>query len=179
HIVSDPCPECRGEGRERGQTTLTVRIPAGVQEGNYIPLHGQGEVGPRGGPAGDCLVFIEEKEHDYFIRDGDHVIYRLPLGFAQAALGAEVEVPTLSGKALLKIPAGTQSGRVFRMGGRGIPDVNGRGVGDQLVEVVLWTPEGLSRRERELFTELAELEKERVAQEGESFFAKVCKAFGS
>ncbi|MDE2706220.1 MAG: molecular chaperone DnaJ, partial [Gemmatimonadota bacterium] len=147
--------------------------------GNYIPLRGQGEVGPRGGPTGDCLVFIEEKEHDYFIRDGNHVIYRLPLGFAQAALGVEVEVPTLSGKALLKIPAGTQSGRVFRMGGRGIPDVNGRGVGDQLVEVVLWTPEGLSRRERELFTELAEFEKERVAKEGESFFAKVRNAFRS
>ena len=179
HIVSNPCPECRGEGRERGQTTLPVRIPAGVQEGNYIPLRGQGEVGPRGGPAGDCLVFIEEKEHDYFIRDGNHVIYRLPLGFGQAALGAEVEVPTLSGKALLKIPAGTQSGRVFRMGGRGIPDVNGRGVGDQLVEVVLWTPEGLSRRERELFAELAELEQVRVAKEGEGFFAKVCNAFRS
>ena len=148
-------------------------------EGNYIPLRGQGEVGPRGGSAGDCLVFIEEKEHDYFTRDGSHVIYQLPLGFGQAALGAEVEVPTLSGKAMLKIPAGTQSGRVFRMGGRGIPDVNGRGVGDQLVEVVLWTPEGLSRRERELFTELAQLEQVRVAREGESFFAKMRKAFRS
>ena len=179
HIVSNPCPECRGEGRERGQTTLTVRIPAGVQEGNYIPLRGQGEVGPRGGPSGDCLVFIEEKEHDYFVRDGNHVIYQLPLGFAQATLGASVEVPTLAGKAMLKIPAGTQSGRVFRMGGRGIPDVNGRGVGDQLVEVVLWTPEGLSRRERELFSELAQLEQARVAKEGESFLAKMRKAFRS
>ncbi len=178
-IVTNPCSECGGEGRERGQTTLTVRIPAGVQEGNYIPLRGQGEVGPRNGPSGDCLVFIEEIEHEYFTRDGNHVIYQLPLGFGQAALGAEIEVPTLLGKVMLKIPAGTQSGRVFRMGGKGIPDVNGRGVGDQLVQAVLWTPQDLDRKERELFTELARIEAERVAMEGEGFFAKVRKAFGS
>ena len=178
-LIADPCRECGGEGRERGQTTLTVRIPAGVQEGNYIPLRGQGEVGPRGGPPGDCLVFIEEEEHEYFTRDGNHVIYQLPLGFGQAALGAEIEVPTLAGKAVLKIPVGTQTGRVFRMSGKGIPDVNGRGIGDQLVQAVLWTPQDLNRREHELFAELVQLEEQRVAAEGESFFAKVRKAFGS
>lgn len=178
-LIADPCRECGGEGRERGKTTLTVRIPAGVQEGNYIPLRGQGEVGPRGGPPGDCLVFIEEQEHKYFTRDGNHVIYQLPLGFGQAALGAEIEVPILAGKAVLKIPAGTQTGRVFRMSGKGIPDVNGRGIGDQLVQAVLWTPQDLDRRERELFAELAQIEAERVAAEGESFFAKMRKAFGS
>ena len=177
--VASPCPECDGDGRERGQTTLSVRIPAGVQEGNYIPLRGQGEVGPRGGPPGDALVFIEEQEHEYFTRDGNHVIYQLPLGFGQAALGAEIKVPILAGSAALKIPSGTQSGRVFRMSGKGIPDVNGRGGGDQLVQVILWTPEDLSRRERELFTELAQLEEERVAAGGEGFFAKVRKAFGA
>ena len=103
----------------------------------------------------------------------------MPLGFGQAAIGAEVEVPTLDGKAILKIPPGTQTGRVFRMSGKGIPDVNGRGVGDQLVQVVLWTPQDLNRKERELFTELARIEAERVAMEGEGFFAKVRKAFGS
>jgi molecular chaperone DnaJ len=156
-----------------------VRIPAGVQEGNYIPLRGQGEVGPRGGPPGDCLVFIEEEEHPYFTRDGNHVIYQLPLGFGQAVLGAVIEVPILGGKAELKIPAGTQSGRVFRMNRKGIPDVNGRGVGDQLVQVVLWTPQDLNRREHELFAELAQIEEERAAAEGEGFFEKVRKAFGS
>ena len=176
-LISDPCRECNGEGRVRGQTTLTVRIPAGVQEGHYIPLRAQGEVGPRGGPPGDCLVFIEEEEHEYFTRDGNHVIYQLPLGFGQAALGAEVEVPTLVGKAMLKIPPGTQTSRVFRMSGKGIPDVNGRGVGDQLVQAVLWTPQDLNRRERELFAELAELESERVTAEGEGFFSKLRKAF--
>jgi molecular chaperone DnaJ len=154
-----------------------VRIPAGVQEGNYIPLRGQGEVGPRGGPAGDCLVFIEEKEHEHFTRDGNDVILQLPVGFAQATLGTEIEVPTLQGKALLKIPPGTQAGRVFRMSRKGIPDVNGRGVGDQLVQVLLWTPQDLSRRERELFAELVELERERVESGGQSFFDKVRKAF--
>ena len=178
-IVANPCTECDGDGRERGQPTLSVRIPAGVQEGNYIPLRGQGEVGPRGGPPGDALVFIEEQEHEYFTRDGNHVIYQLPLGFGQAALGAEIKVPILAGSAALKIPSGTQSGRVFRMSGKGIPDVNGRGAGDQLVQVILWTPEDLSRRERELFTELAQLEEERVAAGGEGFFAKVRKAFGA
>jgi molecular chaperone DnaJ len=175
--ISDPCVDCQGEGRVRGQTRLTVRIPAGVQEGNYIPLRGQGEVGPRGGPAGDCLVFIEEKEHDHFTRDGDDVILQLPVSFAQAALGDEVEVPTLQGKVILKIPAGTQAGRVFRMGRKGIPDVTGRGIGDQLVQVLLWTPQDLSRQEREVFEELAKLEQERVESEGEGFFDKVRKAF--
>ena len=89
-IVANPCTECDGDGRERGQTTLSVRIPAGVQEGNYIPLRGQGEVGPRGGPPGDALVFIEEQEHEYFTRDGNHVIYQLPLGFGQAVIAMAI-----------------------------------------------------------------------------------------
>ncbi len=175
--VSERCGDCSGEGRVRGQTRLTVRIPAGVQEGNYIPLRGQGEVGPRGGPAGDCLVFIEEKEDAKFTRDGNDIILQLPVSFAQAALGAEVEVPTLQGQAVLKIPAGTQAGRVFRMARKGLPDVNGRGVGDQLVQVLLWTPQDLNREERVLFEELAKLEHERVRSEGDSFFDRIRKAF--
>ena len=175
--ISDPCPDCRGDGRVRGQTTLTVRIPAGVRSGNYIPLRGQGEVGPRGGAAGDCLVFIEEMDHDYFTRDGDDVIYQQPISISQAALGDEVEVPTLTGKAKMKIPAGTQAGRVFRLRGKGIPDVDGRGVGDQLVQVMVWTPQELGGRERELFEELARLDEKRADSEGKSFFEKMREAF--
>jgi molecular chaperone DnaJ len=175
--VTKPCEACRGEGRVRGQATVTVRIPPGVRSGNYIPLRGQGEVGPRGGPAGDCLVFIEEKEHEQFTRDGNDVIYRLPISFSQAALGDEVQVPTLTGKARMKVPAGTQSGRVFRLRGKGIPDVDGRGVGDQLVQTVVWTPQDLNGRERELLEELAGLEKKRAASEGKSFFEKMRQAF--
>lgn len=175
--ISDPCADCRGDGRVRGQTTLTVRIPAGVRSGNYIPLRGQGEVGPRGGAAGDCLVFIEEMDHDHFTRDGDDVIYQQPISFSQAALGDDVEVPTLTGKAKMKIPAGTQAGRVFRLRGKGIPDVDGRGVGDQLVQVMVWTPQELDGRERELFEELARLDEKRADSEGKSFFEKMREAF--
>lgn len=176
-IVSKPCGKCRGEGRVRGKTTLTVRIPPGVRSGNYIPLRGQGEVGPRGGAQGDCLVFIEEKEHEHFTRDGNDVIYQLPISFSQAALGDEVKVPTLTGKAKMKIPEGTQSGRVFRLRGKGIPDVDGRGVGDQLVQILLWTPQGLNDEERRLLEELARLEKDRAAAEGKGFFEKMREAF--
>lgn len=178
-LIGRPCRVCRGEGRVRGQVTLTVRIPPGVRSGNYIPLRGQGEVGPRGGPAGDCLVFIEEKKHPHFTRDGNDVIYQLPITFSQAALGEEVQVPTLTGKTKMRIPPGTQSGQVFRLRGKGIPDIDGRGVGDQLVQVAVWTPQELSGRERELFEELARLEKKRAASEGKSFFEKMRAAFAA
>ena len=177
--ITKACPECQGEGRRRGMTTLTVRIPPGVRSGNYIPLRGQGEVGPRGGAHGNCLVFIEEEEHEEFTRDGNDVIYQLPIGFSQGALGDDIEVPTLGGKAKMKIPAGTQSGRVFRLRGKGIPDVDGRGIGDQLVQVLLWTPQELSGRERELFEELAQLERKRADSEGKGFFEKMREAFSN
>ena len=176
--VRDPCGECRGEGRVRAQASLSIRIPAGVSTGNYIPLRGQGDAGVRGGSAGDCLVYIEELEHEHFVREGNDVYYRLPISFSQAALGDEVEVPTLTGKVLLKIPSGTQSGRVFRMRSKGITDVEGRSVGDQLVEVMAWTPTNLSGREKELFEELGELHQDRKQSEGKSFFDKMREAFG-
>jgi molecular chaperone DnaJ len=175
--VSSPCSDCNGEGRVRARSNINVRIPAGVQEGNYIPLRGEGEIGIRGAPAGDLLVFIEEKEHDHFSREGNDVVLQLPVGFAQATLGCEMEVPTLQGKALLKIPSGTQAGRIFRMSRKGIPDVNGRGVGDQLVQILLWTPHNLSSNERKLFEQLVVMEDERIRSGGESFFDRVRKAF--
>ena len=178
-IIGTPCYDCRGEGVVRGKKTLTVKIPAGVSTGNYIPLRDQGDAGPRGGQPGDTLVFIEEKEHDLFVRDGNDIVYRQPLGLAQAALGDEVEVPTLNGKAKMKIPAGTQSGKVFRLRGKGIPDVNGRGVGDELVQVLLWTPDRLSARERELFEEIRQLERSRANSEGKGLFEKMRQAFGA
>ena len=176
-IVRRPCSDCGGEGRRREKSTLKVKIPAGVSSGNYIPLRGEGEAGARGGPAGDCLVFIEEKEDEFFTRDGNDVLYHLPISFSQATLGDEVEVPTIGGKALMKIPVGTQSGKIFRLRQKGIPDVNGRGVGDQLVQVVVWTPTQLNEEERKLFEELAQLEKGRIAAEGKSFFDKMRQAF--
>lgn len=177
-VVRDPCRDCDGEGVRRGTSQLSVRIPAGVSSGNYIPLRGQGDAGPRGGPPGDCLVFIEEKEHAHFTREGNDVHYRLPVSFSQAALGDEVEVPTLTGKARLKIQPGTQSGRVLRLANKGIPDVEGRGVGDLLVDVVVVTPSQLGEQERRLFEELSRLEQKRAAEEGKSFFDKMREAFG-
>ena len=177
-IISEPCPECR-EGRVRATAKLSVKIPAGVSSGNYIPLRGQGEVGPRGGPSGDCLVFVEEKEHDEFARDGNDVLYRLPITITQAALGDDVQVPTLLGKVKMKIPAGTQSGRVFRLRNKGIPDVDGRGVGDQLVEVVVWTPTGLTGDERRLLENLDEIQRQKANSEGKSFFEKMRETFGA
>lgn len=176
-VVRDPCKECNGEGRVRDRTSLSVRIPAGVASGNYIPLRGQGDVGLRGGPSGDCLVFIQEKEHDRFQRDGNDVIYRLPVSISQAALGDEADVPTLQGKVKMKIPAGTQSGRVFRLRGKGIPDVDGRGVGDELVEATVWTPTQLSVEERKLLEELHRIQKHQAKSEGKSFLDWLREAF--
>ncbi len=176
--ISDPCRDCRGEGTQRTTTTLTVKIPAGVSNGNYIPLRGQGDTGARGGPAGDCLVFIQEKEHEDFTRDGNDVLYRLPVSITQASLGADVQVPTLHGNVKMKVHEGTQSGSVFRLRNKGIPDVDGRGVGDQLVEVVVWTPTRTSSEERKLLEELESIQRQRADSEGKSFFDKMLETFG-
>lgn len=176
-MVSDPCRECAGEGRVRDKTTITVRIPAGVSTGNYIPLRGQGDAGPRGGPAGDVLVFIEEAAHEKYTREGNDIIYRLPVSISQAALGDETEVPTLHGAVKMKVPEGTQTGRVFRLRGKGVPDVDGRGVGDQLVEVIVWTPTQLTADERRLFEELDQIQQQRASNEGKSFLDRMLEAF--
>lgn len=157
-IISEPCTACNGEGRIRESATITVNVPAGVSTGNYIPLKGQGDVGPRGGPAGDIIVFIEEAEHELFERQGDDVLYDLPISITQAALGDSVEVPTLSGRARLKIPSGTQSGKIFRMRGKGVQHLNRSGGGDQLVRVWVWTPREISRTDRHLLEELGKSE---------------------
>ena len=163
----------------RATTKLNVKIPAGVSSGNYIQLRGQGEVGPRGGSAGDCLVFVEEKEHDEFVRDGNNIHYRLPVTISQAAFGDEVQVPTLTGKVKMKVSAGTQSGRVFRLRNRGLPDVDGRGVGDQLVEVSVWTPTHLGAEERRLLEELEEIQQKKATSEGKGFFERMKEALGT
>ena len=177
-VVADPCRECRGEGTVRDRATLTVRIPAGVSTGNYIPLRGEGDAGRRGGPAGDLQVFIEEQPHPDFQREGNDVLYRLPITISQAALGDNAQVPTLVGKVKMRIPEGTQSGHVLRLRGKGIPHVEGRGVGDQLVEITVWTPTHLSARERSLLEELDRLHRDRAAMEGKGFFDRMRDAFG-
>jgi molecular chaperone DnaJ len=130
-------------------------VPAGVDDGNMMRLAGEGNAGSRGGSAGSLYVVLSVGRHHYFVRDGDNVIYELPVSFTQAALGAEVEVPTLYGKSTLKIPAGSQTGRVFRLKDKGIAHLHGSGHGDQLIRLLVVTPESLTREQRRLFEELA------------------------
>lgn len=161
-IVSKPCRVCRGDGRVRKEEEIKVRIPAGVATGNYLTRRGEGNKGPRNGPAGDLIILIEEKEHPLFERHGDDVLFDLPVGYSQLVLGAEIEVPTLDGKVKLKIPGGTQAGKIFRLKGKGIPELNGLGRGDQLVRISLLTPDRLSNEEKKLIAKLAEFEKEHL-----------------
>jgi molecular chaperone DnaJ len=153
-IIKDPCGDCAGTGTVRGSETVSVKIPAGVATGNYISVRGGGDVGERGGPSGTLYVVIEEKEHPLFERHGFDVILDLPLSVTQLALGTKVEVPTLSGRVMLKVPAGTPSHKVFRLSGKGIPRLNSYGSGDQLVRVVAWIPDKLGAEEKRLLKEL-------------------------
>ncbi len=154
-IIKDPCPTCGGAGRVNGESTLKVKIPAGVGDGNYLTLRGEGNAGRRGGPAGDLIVVIEEVQHQHFKRDGDDIIYELDLSFPEAALGSEIEVPTLTGRAKLKIEPGIQSGKILRMREKGLPHLNGYGKGDQLVAINIFTPTKLSSKDKELLKDLA------------------------
>lgn len=154
-IVKEPCGTCQGEGRVRGETTLRVNVPAGVSAGNYIPLRGQGNAGRRGGPAGDVLVIIEEKEHTYFRRDGNNILYNLTISFPDAVLGGEVTVPTLDGEAPLTIEPGTQPGTQLTLKNKGIPNLNGYGKGDLVVLVNIYVPTKLSAKDKTLLKDLA------------------------
>ncbi len=153
-IIKDPCPACSGAGIVNGDPTIKVKIPAGVSEGNYLTLRGEGNAGRRGGPSGDLIVMIEESQHQHFKRDGDDVVFELDLSFPEAALGSEVEVPTLSGRAKLKIEPGVQSGKILRMREKGLPHLNGYGRGDQLVSINVFTPTKLSQKDKDLLKEL-------------------------
>jgi len=154
-IITEPCPQCRGTGTEKRQCTIQVKIPAGIDGNSQIRLRGEGDAGTRGGPAGDLYVAVSVREHEFFIRDGDDILYEILINFAQAALGAEVEIPTLDGNTRLKLNAGCQTGTVFRIKNRGIPHLHGRGRGDQLVTVSVVTPESLTKEQRQLFEKLA------------------------
>ncbi len=182
-VIKEPCLTCKGDGRIQGEATVKVTIPAGVSEGNYLPLRGEGNVGPRNGPPGDLIVVIEEQPHDVFTRENDDVVLDLLVSFSDAALGGEVDVPTLTGKAKLKIDPGTQSGSVLRMRDKGIPHLNNYGRGDQLVRVNVWVPKSLNSQERTLLKQLAVSENmhpkegDRSAHSEKSFFKRMKNAF--
>ena len=155
-IISEPCPECRGTGRERKQRNITVKIPEGVNDGSQMRIRGEGDAGSRGGAPGDLFVSLAVEEHEFFTRNGDDILYELPLNFAEAALGTEVEVPTIEGKDKLKIPAGCQAGAIFRLKNKGISHLQRRGRGDQMVMVSVITPESLTKEQRKLFEDLSD-----------------------
>jgi molecular chaperone DnaJ len=177
-MIETPCLKCRGEGRLTDSSTVSVEIPAGVAEGNYIPLRGLGDAGPNGGPAGDLQVLIEEKAHELFARDGADLFVEFPVSMPTAALGGEVEIPTLDGPVKKSIPAGTQSGKELRIAGHGLPRLRGRGKGDLLVQLRVWTPGKLSAREKQLFDELGKLETGKAPKPGKGFLDRVKDAFG-
>jgi molecular chaperone DnaJ len=176
-VVTDPCKVCGGEGRLREEKRIKVRIPAGVESGNYLTLRSEGNVGPRGGPQGDLLIVIEVEAHPVFERSGDNVVLELGVSFPQAALGAAIEVPTLDGVATLEVPAGTQSGDVLRLPGRGIPRLGGGPRGDELAQVSVWVPTRLSAEERRALEQLAESENFVPPKSGKGFWSKVKEAF--
>ena len=175
--IASPCPDCRGEGRRHEERTLTVDVPAGVDDGTTLRLTGRGAAGPRGGPAGDLYVHLAVRPHDRFVRQGYDLVHELHVSMTQAALGAHLPFETLDGTEDLVLPAGTQSGRVFRLRGRGVPHVDGRGRGDLLVRVAVDTPTEVSKAEEELLRQLAALRGEDVAPPDTGLFSKIRSAF--
>lgn len=147
--VTASCTKCKGEGRIYGEETIEIDIPAGVAEGMQLSVTGKGNAGMQGGPAGDLYISISEKPHAELQRDGDNIIYALYISFIDATLGTSVEVPTIEGKVKIKVPAGTQSGKIFRLKDKGIPSVHGYGRGDELIHVNVWTPKKLSKEQKE------------------------------
>jgi len=171
-IIKNPCAKCKGTGKVRKKKSVSVKIPGGVENGTRLRLTGEGEEGVRGGPPGDLYVVLFVEEHDFFGRQGDDVTCQVPVSFPQAALGAEIEVPTLESTEKLTISRGTQSGEVFRLKGLGIPHLRGFGRGDQYVQIVVKTPTKLTKRAEELLRELAEVSAEKGSTEKKTFWKR-------
>ena len=178
-IVAKGCKTCEGKGRTAEEDIVSVKIPAGVMEGMSLSVRGKGNAGLRGGPNGDLIIQIEEKPSDLFERDGDNLIHELFISFPDAALGTQTEVPTLEGKVRIKIPAGTQAGKVVRLKGKGLPNINGYGTGNLLVHINVWTPQSLTAEERKIITKLKNAEnfKPNPTQEQKGLFSKIREFF--
>lgn len=177
-VVSDPCKECSGEGRVAKTKEIEIRVPAGIPEGTRLRVSGEGNAAFRGqGPGGDLFVDLAIKRHEFFERVDDSVVCEVPISYAQAALGATVEVPSLRGKSDVEVPGGTQSGEVLRLKRQGLPNLNGYGIGDQLIRVVVEVPKKLSEEQEELIRKLAEIEDTQVGTKRHSFFEKLKRYF--
>ncbi|RDW19240.1 molecular chaperone DnaJ [Oceanobacillus arenosus] len=177
-IIPEKCNTCGGSGRIKKNKKININIPAGIDEGQQIRVSGKGEAGLNGGPAGDLFVVIQIRSHEFYERDGDNIYCELPITFAQSALGDEMEVPTVHGKVKLKVPAGTQTGKTFRLRGKGAPNVRGRGQGDQYVKVRIMTPTNLTDKQKSLLREFNEIGgNESTDEQDGSFFQKFKNAF--
>src|SRR5579871_1297456 len=178
-VVTAKCTVCKGEGRVYGEETVTIDIPAGVQEGMQLSVGGRGNAGERGGAPGDLIILIEEEQHAELHRDGLNVAYELYISFTDAVFGIQAEVPTIDGKAKIKIPAGTQSGKIFRLKGKGFPGVNSYEKGDQLIHVNVWTPQNISAEEKAMLDKLNDSPnfQPKPDKNERSFFDKVREMF--
>ena len=174
-IIHQPCKDCRGSGMVRKKKTIQASIPAGIDNGQTISIRGQGNAGKNGGPAGDLLITITVRPHELFRREGTSVLCEAPITFTQAVLGAELEIPTIDGKVKYTLPEGTQSGTTFRLKGKGIPSLNGRGRGDQYVTVYIETPKNLNKEQKEALKKFAETMGESNYEEQKKFFKKFKK----
>lgn len=182
--ITQKCGSCKGEGRVFGEETLSIDIPAGVQDGMQLSMSGRGNAGERGGPAGDLLILIEEEPHPQLVRRELDVVYNLHISFPDAVLGTQVEVPTIDGKAKIKIPAGTQSGKIFRLKGKGFPVYHSYEKGDELIEVNVWSPTNLTSEEKDMLEKLKNSPNfkpdpnAKHDKDDKSFFDKIKDAFG-
>jgi molecular chaperone DnaJ len=178
-FVKTPCARCRGTGKEAVRREITITVPPGAEDGIRYRYPGQGDAGDFGAPSGDLFCFVTVKPHPLFERHGDDLVCTVPITFAQAALGAEIEAPTLEGRTTVRVPRGTQSGHLLRLPGKGLPAARGRGRGDQIVHLVIETPAHLTARQEELLREFAETEEKAVQPQRKSFFEKLKTSFRS
>ncbi len=172
-FVTEPCPECNGQGQVKRRRKVSVNIPAGVRDGSKLRIRGEGEAGKNGGPAGDLYVVVNVQEHEVFERDRDNIICEVPISFVQATLGDKITVPTLDGKVQFEIPEGTQPGDSFRLKDKGIPHLNSRGRGDQIIKAKVIIPEELDKEQKELLTEFAEMSGDEINPEQKGFWQKI------
>ena len=177
-IISNPCAQCNGSGTIRKSSRIEVKIPGGIDNGQSISLRGEGEPGSKGGPSGDLYVTVSVKKHPLFTRDGADVVCEMPITFVQAALGSEVEVPTLDGKVKYAIPEGTQTGTVFRLKNKGIPHLRGNGRGDQFVRTIIEVPKKLNEKQKKILRDFADLSGDEVHDMRRGFFDKMRQTFG-
>ena len=163
-MIKDPCPKCSGTGIVKESKKIQVKIPPGINTGQRLRIVGEGEAGTIGGQPGDLYVLVIVKDHEFFTRDNDNILIKIPISFTQAALGAEIDVPTLNGKHTLYIPSGTQTGDTLRIKHQGFPNVHGRGKGDQIVKLIVRIPTKLTRRQEDLLREFADISNEKVGE---------------